>query len=147
MTRKKKTVVLWALATSVLATSASPALADRNNTVAPPERNQTVTALRVKSCVTTGGAGSVRYKGFSQPVQKLKLRLWAWDAVADGQHVRVRLVTKNHKDHKRYWKWHKTSSDNKWRTTARDNHGIFNVGVQVAQFKGNKRLELCTSWK
>ncbi|GAA3650255.1 hypothetical protein [Streptomyces iranensis] len=42
MTRTKKTVVLWALATGMLAASTSPALADRNQTVAPPDRNNTI---------------------------------------------------------------------------------------------------------
>lgn len=38
MTRTKKTVALWTLAAAMSAASASPSLADRNNTVAPPER-------------------------------------------------------------------------------------------------------------
>ncbi|WP_446467063.1 hypothetical protein [Streptomyces sp. BRA346] len=38
----KKTAVLWALAAGMFATSASPALADRNQTVASPDRSTTV---------------------------------------------------------------------------------------------------------
>ncbi|MBO3680477.1 hypothetical protein [Streptomyces sp. NEAU-YJ-81] len=39
MTRTKKTVVLWALATGMFATSASPALAERNQTVVAGTRS------------------------------------------------------------------------------------------------------------
>lgn len=64
MTRRKKTVVLWALATGMLATSTSPALAERNNTIASPAHNRTVTASTAaqSSSISTTAARKKRPK-------------------------------------------------------------------------------------
>lgn len=60
MTRTKRTVVLWALAAGMLATSTSPALADRHQTVAPADRHQTVTALPTAQSPPISATVSVR---------------------------------------------------------------------------------------
>ncbi|MEU8683510.1 hypothetical protein [Streptomyces sp. NPDC048611] len=129
------------------AAPSNPGTPPAQRTSALVDRNQAVAKVADRACVTSGGYGGARFKKLTGPVTKLKVTLWAYDGVSDGQHVRVRLVTKNSKGQRHYWKWHKTSSEKTWHTTARDVYGIFEVGAQVAQFKGDRRLDMCTAWK
>ncbi|WP_413803666.1 hypothetical protein [Streptomyces iranensis] len=68
MTRTKKTVALWALAVGMSAASAGPALADRNQTVAPPDRSTTVASAGQSEFVGSfPGQPDVAAEGHSRP--------------------------------------------------------------------------------
>lgn len=99
-------------------------------------------------CRTTGANGGASFN-MSGATDKIKVELNAQDdKKGDGAHARVRLVTKDVDGKKKYWRWRSnTSSAPKyWKTTASNDSGIFDVGVQAARYDGNKLKNYCTDW-
>ena len=102
------------------------------------------------SCTTTGATGHATVYNFDGATDKITLNLGVYDSLADGHHVRVRLLTKNYVGTTKYWSWHANYDGagvgKSWDTTATDSNGIFDVGVQVARFEGDSLLNSCTDW-
>ncbi|MER5468065.1 hypothetical protein [Streptomyces sp. NPDC002685] len=102
------------------------------------------------SCSTTGANGTVHVPGFIHGATTIHVGLSVYDSLADGHHVRVRLITKDANKNYTYWKWH-ANTDGKgallsWDTTASDGNGIINVAAEVARFEGDTLLNSCTDW-
>jgi hypothetical protein len=72
------------------------------------------------------------------------------DTAADGHHVRMRLITKNHVGTIKYWAWHANyggAGTEKWLDTyAKEDSGIFDAGIQIGRFEGDTILNACAKW-
>lgn len=101
-------------------------------------------------CSTTGAAGSVKVHHFTGSTDKVKLTLVLRDTKADRRDVKIRFLSEDVNDRVTYWSWRKNAAgpghSKSWTTTARNDRGIFNIGVQVGRFKGNRMLNKCTDW-
>lgn len=106
------------------------------------------------SCSTTGASGgmSADYpSGEIWPYLEFGISLSVTDTLADGHHVRVRLITKEVGNSAVVtWKWHSLTSGKgetlTLSTTARDEYGIEATGVEVARFEGDEKLNYCRDW-
>ncbi|WP_282794800.1 hypothetical protein [Streptomyces sp. CC224B] len=107
-------------------------------------------ATLTASCMTTGANGSVRVPNFHGATERIQVGLTAYDSKADAKQARVRLLTKNASGKITYWSWHAAKGGKgtlkSWKTHAKDDRGIFNVGVQVARFDGSHLVNSCTDW-
>ncbi|MCX4640771.1 hypothetical protein OG775_37685 [Streptomyces platensis] len=103
-----------------------------------------------KSCHTTGANGMVTIEGFRPGVKRIKVTMSVDDIAADGDEVRVRLLTKLSDGSTKHWPWHANSSGDgtwkQWKTYASDDGGFKGAGLAVARFKGNKFLNGCQNW-
>lgn len=102
-------------------------------------------------CSTPGGFGSVQVERPGGAVSSLSgILLHVSDSERDGAHMRVRLVTEKADGRNVYYKWRKLTtgynSHKSWETSARDDNGIFRVGVQIARFRGDTYLNHCSDW-
>ncbi|WP_369235108.1 hypothetical protein AB5J56_24900 [Streptomyces sp. R21] len=101
-------------------------------------------------CSTTGASGGIIVYNYNQPEYTVALTMNAYDALADDHHVSVRLLTKNYAGTIKYWPWHANyhgvGTNLNWDTTATNNTGIHDVGVQIARFEGSTLLNSCTDW-
>lgn len=72
------------------------------------------------------------------------------DIEPDGHHARIRLISKQHNNARKNWPWRKNTTGSgttkTWRSSASDSAGLFEIGVQVARFEGNRLLNSCTDW-
>ncbi|GAA2503618.1 hypothetical protein GCM10010276_53620 [Streptomyces longisporus] len=102
------------------------------------------------SCSTTGANGTVTVPGFSHKATYIVVALDLYDSLADGHHVRIRLITKDANKNYTYWPWHADydgkGSSKEWNTSAKDSNGFINVAAQVARFDGDNLLNSCTAW-
>lgn len=87
---------------------------------------------------------------FSGATDHVRLFIGVTDTRADGHHARVRFLSKDVNGKTKRWPWRaNTKGDGKsreWRTTAKNDRGIFAVGVQVARFEGGTILNSCVDW-
>ncbi|MFB7086850.1 hypothetical protein [Streptomyces sp. NPDC056296] len=101
-------------------------------------------------CNTTGASGGVTVWDFYGATDRIDLSMSVDDMKSDSHHVSIRLLTKNHAGTVKYWSWHKNTSGNgtskRWETYAKDDSGIFDVGIQVGRFEGSTMLNSCTDW-
>jgi hypothetical protein len=101
-------------------------------------------------CNTTGASGGITVNDFYGATDEINLSMSVDDTAADGHHVRIRLVTKNHAGTVKYWSWHANydgqGTSKQWKTYAHEDSGIFDVGIQVARYEGSSRLNSCTKW-
>ncbi|MFD6691041.1 hypothetical protein ACFWEV_34880 [Streptomyces bacillaris] len=62
----------------------------------------------------------------------------------------MRLLSKQRDHTIYYWKWRARTAGpgtSAWNTTAQDEvNGIYETGVQVARFEGDRMLNSCTDW-
>jgi hypothetical protein len=107
-------------------------------------------ATLLPSCSTTGANGTIRVDNFNGATSRINLSITVYDSLADGHHVRIRLVTKNSVGTVKNWSWRGNydgeGTFKTWDTYAEDSSGIFDVGVQVARFEGDSLLNYCTDW-
>ncbi|MGA6160409.1 hypothetical protein ACPEIC_44635 [Stenotrophomonas sp. NPDC087984] len=134
---KKRTVGALAVTASVLATTflaATPASA----------------ATLIGECSTTGASGGIAVYNFHGSTSHIKVYFRIKDNLADGHHVRIRLITKRADDSTVYWRWHSEyggkGGDWEFQAPATDNRGIFDVGLQVARAEGSRILNFCSKW-
>ncbi|NNN36508.1 hypothetical protein HLK59_40375 [Streptomyces sp. S3(2020)] len=104
-----------------------------------------------RSCDTTGADGFIYFFDWGNgPVTDLKLEWHLDDTLADGHHTRIRFLSKQHDGTVHRWPWHKNTGGkghHEWAaTTASDDYGIFSIGVEVARYEGDTKLNSCTHW-
>ncbi|MFE6092201.1 hypothetical protein ACFQ7M_09450 [Streptomyces massasporeus] len=101
-------------------------------------------------CSTTGANGGVTISNWTDPAAKVVLAIGLNDTKADDHHVRIRILSKQHDGKVVHWPWRKNTGGagnrENWGTTASDERGLFEMGVQVARFEGDKLLNSCTDW-
>ncbi|MFF8896798.1 hypothetical protein ACF082_04830 [Streptomyces lydicus] len=101
-------------------------------------------------CNTTGGHGGVTAPSYTGSTDSVYVQMGVYDGSADGHTMRIRLVTKDVNGKNTYWPWHaNTKGPGKsleFTTTANNKSGIFDIGIQVARFEGNKKLNYCSKW-
>jgi hypothetical protein len=101
-------------------------------------------------CSTTGANGGVTIYNWTDPGAKVVLDIGLRDTKADDHHVRIRILSEQHNGKIVYWPWRKhmggAGTGEQWGTTASDDAGLFEMGVQVARFEGDKMLNSCTDW-
>ncbi|MGA5896731.1 hypothetical protein [Streptomyces venetus] len=133
MNKKVKATFTAAAALAVTAIGMSPAHADDQ-----------------RWCSTTGANGGVTISNWTDPSAKVVLSIGLNDTKADGHHVRIRILSEQHDGKVVRWPWRKhtggAGTGEQWGTTASDDKGLFEIGVQVARFEGDKLLDSCTDW-
>lgn len=133
MNKKASAAITTAATLAVIALSMSPAHADD-----------------YRWCSTTGASGGVTISNWTGPDATVGLAIGVNDTKADGNHVRVRILSQQSSGNVHYWPWRKhtggADTEQNWRTTASDNRGLFEIGVEVARFVGDRKLNSCTEW-
>ncbi|MFE3144824.1 hypothetical protein [Streptomyces scopuliridis] len=106
--------------------------------------------MATASCSTAGASGSSKTVKYSNPRDELPVTLSVKDTSADGHHVRVRFLNKSDGGSIRKWKWRSNKDGNGttkvWETSAQSSYGIYEKGVEVARFEGDRLLNSCTDW-
>jgi hypothetical protein len=82
---------------------------------------------------------------------EMDVTLSVTDTSADGHHVRVRYLTiPVNSSAVRKWPWRSLTAGKGETlvhpTTAQDVNGIQDMGVEVARFEGDRKLNSCTDW-
>lgn len=99
-----------------------------------------------ESCSITGADGTVQVNSWSR--DRMSLDLIVKDTLADGHHVQIRLVTLTYSGTTHYWPWHANYAGAGMTrvvsTTAEDDDGIFDFGLQVARAEGSTILNECS---
>ncbi|MFJ9726322.1 hypothetical protein ACIRP3_26540 [Streptomyces sp. NPDC101209] len=107
-------------------------------------------AADAAGCTTTGASGGVEISNWSGPGATVGLTFNLIDILGDNHHVRIRLVSEQSSGHKVYWPWRKNydgkGTTKTWTSTASDDRGLFEIGVEVARFEGDELLNSCTAW-
>ncbi|MFF4605314.1 hypothetical protein ACFY12_21590 [Streptomyces sp. NPDC001339] len=102
------------------------------------------------SCGTTGANGNLRVENFGGATDHINVSMTTYDTLADGKNPAIRLLTKNVNGKVKYWAWHVgkggKGSWGSWKTYAKEDTGIFEVGVQIARFDGGNLVNSCTDW-
>ncbi|GGV48429.1 hypothetical protein [Streptomyces griseoflavus] len=133
MNKKVSAVITTAATLAVTAISMSPAH-----------------AASYRWCSTTGANGGVTITNWTDPGATVGLSIGLNDTKADGHHVRVRILSEQSNGKVVYWPWRKHMSGadtgQTWNTSASDDRGLFEIGVQIARFEGDKMLNSCTDW-
>jgi hypothetical protein len=114
---------------------------------------QAATSARSGSitCHTYGATGDMEYDGWSVGTRStIDLGLSVVDTNADGNHVRIRFVSKYYSGDVHYWGWRSwtggSGAGQAWYTTAQDSAGMYAIGIQVARFEGSTMLNSKTCW-
>lgn len=102
-------------------------------------------------CYTDGAYGSLFWDRFKVGTTgEVSISLGLSDIASDGHHPEIRLVTEYYSGDKHYWPWHAyydgSGSGYTWHTFAKDSDGMYEIGVQVANFEGNRLLNSKTCW-
>ncbi|MFD5232298.1 hypothetical protein ACFWJ5_27985 [Streptomyces qaidamensis] len=101
-------------------------------------------------CTTTGASGAVKITNWHGPAAKVGLEFNLSDISPDDHHVRIRLVSEQYNGKRVNWPWRKnfggSGTTENWTSSASDDAGLFEIGVQVARFEGEKLLNSCTDW-
>jgi hypothetical protein len=101
-------------------------------------------------CRTTGAVGDILVYNYDSARSSIVLTISVTDTLNDDHHARVRLLTENHAGTVKKWPWRANTDgvqqSKSWNTTATDDSGIFEVGVEVARFEKGERLNSCTDW-
>ncbi|MDX3617080.1 hypothetical protein [Streptomyces europaeiscabiei] len=104
----------------------------------------------VAFCRTTGAVGDILVYGYDSARTDIILTISVTDTLGDDHHARVRLLTENHAGTVKKWPWRENTAGvqetKSWNTTASESSGIHEVGVEVARFEKNTRLNSCTDW-
>ncbi|MER8006054.1 hypothetical protein [Streptomyces sp. NPDC094149] len=107
-------------------------------------------AASTAGCATTGASGGVKISNWSGPGATVGLTFNLIDTLGDDHHVRIRLVSEQSGGNKVYWPWRKNydgvNTTKTWTSTASDDRGLFEIGVEVARFEGDQLLNSCTNW-
>ncbi|MFV8184266.1 hypothetical protein [Streptomyces sp. AF1B] len=107
-------------------------------------------ATLLARCNTTGASGGITVDDFNGATDKINFSMGVDDTLADGHHVRIRLITENAAGTHKYWSWHADyngeGTSTEVNSYAQDDSGIFYVGIQVARFEGSTLLNSCTKW-
>ncbi|MEU0894700.1 hypothetical protein [Streptomyces massasporeus] len=107
-------------------------------------------AASYRSCSTTGATGGVSITNWTDPGAKVGLYIDLADTKADDHHVRIRILSEQSNGKIVHWPWRKhtggANTGDSWRTSASDDRGLFEIGVEVARFEGDKLLNSCTHW-
>ncbi|MFF3767443.1 hypothetical protein ACFYYR_25630 [Streptomyces sp. NPDC001922] len=148
-TRAVRLVAVAAAGTAVLA--GVPAQAATPHDGRPTARAAGDPEPEYRGCATpespSGASGDAVIHNWSDPGQTLVVQLGLADLQADGRHARIRFVIEDVNGRRTYGRWRKAVGDgaNKsWWTSAKSDRGIFEAGVQVATFKGNRLKTICT---
>ncbi|MGW1253220.1 hypothetical protein [Streptomyces sp. NPDC002535] len=85
------------------------------------------------------------------PDATIPIKFTLTDTVADGNSVRIRLVSKDVWGKIHYWPWRTHSrgqgTTSTWNTTASHQNGLFDIGIQVARVNSNGTTKNhCTDW-
>ncbi|WP_329340319.1 hypothetical protein OG866_32705 [Streptomyces sp. NBC_00663] len=101
-------------------------------------------------CDTTGARGVVVVNDWQNGGTSFPVSIAVGDNLADGHHVRVRVVGRAEDGDWIYWPWHANYDGNgtakSWSSTANFSGGIYDMGVQAARFEGDTLLNYCTDW-
>lgn len=102
------------------------------------------------ACSTTGASGNVSISDWHQPTATVGVVFSLTDTKADGHHARIRILSKRYDGSVKRWRWRKNvdgaGETNYWGSSASDDNGLFEIGVQVARFEGDTLLNSCTHW-
>ncbi len=101
-------------------------------------------------CSTTGAWGQVVADWWGAD-DRIDFKMTYGDTLADGHHMRVRLVTTDVNGTRKNWSWHSdtdgANNGNKtYASYATNSSGIFGWGIQVGRFEGDSMLNSCTDW-
>ncbi|MFB7101340.1 hypothetical protein [Streptomyces hydrogenans] len=105
----------------------------------------------IRGCGTTGAYGDMSATNWHGPEATINIKFTLTDTVADGNSVRIRLVSKDTFGRIHYWPW-RTNSQGKdktstWNTTASHTNGLFDIGIQVARVNSDgSTRNYCTDW-
>lgn len=103
-----------------------------------------------RACSTTEAAGSIKVENWTGPDATVKIHFKLTNHLTHGHNARIRLVSKETGDKLKTWPWHRnvggSGTTNTWASTASDDRGLFEIGVQVARFSGDTFLNSCTDW-
>ncbi|MFH9953580.1 hypothetical protein ACH4OX_05075 [Streptomyces roseolus] len=105
----------------------------------------------IRGCGTTGAYGDMSATNWHGPDATINIKFTLTDTLADGNSVRIHLVTKDTWGKLHFWPWRTNSQGaNKtstWYTTASHPNGIFDVGIQVARVNSDGTTKnYCTDW-
>ncbi|MFG3347205.1 hypothetical protein ACGF1Z_19300 [Streptomyces sp. NPDC048018] len=105
----------------------------------------------VRGCSTTGAYGDYYYDNYHGPDATISIKMSLMDSLADGNSVRVRMLSKDVHGRWVFWPWHTNSSGNgttkTWQTTASYRGGLFDIGIQVARMNPDGTVKnSCTDW-
>ncbi|MFF8096018.1 hypothetical protein [Streptomyces sp. NPDC016675] len=102
------------------------------------------------ACSTTGASGSISITNWSNPGANVGISIDLTDTSSDGHHVQIRVISQQYDGKRVNWSWRKNTSGagttKEWSTTAYDDRGLHEMGVQVARFEGGTMLNSCTKW-
>ncbi|MFJ8664263.1 hypothetical protein [Streptomyces sp. NPDC093600] len=92
-------------------------------------------------CGTTGAYGDMYFSNYHGPAATINIKFSLSDTLADGNSVRLRLVSQDVSGIIRYWSWRTNSqgsgTTSRWETTAADSRGLHKIGLEVARFNSN----------
>ncbi|MFC9678448.1 hypothetical protein [Streptomyces sp. NPDC056948] len=101
-------------------------------------------------CTTTGASGAIKITNWYDPTAKVGLEFNLSDISPDNHHVRMRLVSEQYNGKRVNWPWRKnfdgSGTTKTWTSSASDDAGLHEIGVQVARFEGDTLLNSCTDW-
>ncbi|MEU6928242.1 hypothetical protein AB4225_16960 [Streptomyces sp. 2RAF24] len=103
------------------------------------------------TCTTTGAYGEYFYSNYSGPGATINVQMSLTDTLADGNSVRVRMMSKDVNGAVTYYQWRANAgganTTKKWTTTASHARGLFDIGIQVARFNSDGTLRnSCAQW-
>lgn len=101
-------------------------------------------------CDTTGARGVVAVNDWRNGASSIDVSIAVGDNLADGHHVRVRVLGRAEDGDLITWQWRANYDGNgtskSWTSTATFSGGIYDMGVQAARFEGDTLLNSCTDW-
>ncbi|MFF6876778.1 hypothetical protein ACFY9S_15865 [Streptomyces sp. NPDC012474] len=101
-------------------------------------------------CTTTGASGAVKITNWHGPGARVGLEFNLSDIEPDNHHVRIRLISEQYNGKRVNWPWRKnfggSGTTETWTSSASDDAGLHELGVQVARFEGDRLLNSCTDW-
>ncbi|MFE4369898.1 hypothetical protein ACFRMN_17030 [Streptomyces sp. NPDC056835] len=107
-------------------------------------------AVDTAACATTGANGSLTTPSFHSQDKRVDVTIAVYDSLADGHHVRIRVVGKTIGGTPVNFQWRQNTGGEgtvkSWTTYAEYSSGLINVGLQVARFEGDTLLNSCTDW-
>lgn len=118
--------------------------------MSPAHAATSTVAVDGASCQTTGAVGSLTTPDFTSQDKRADVTLALADSLADGHHVRIRVVAKTIGGTPINFQWRSLTTGEgtatHWNTYASHSSGLINLGVQAARFEGDTLLNSCTDW-
>ncbi|MFJ3900056.1 hypothetical protein [Streptomyces sp. NPDC090025] len=118
-------------------------------TTATPANAETTSGT--VGCNTSGAHGEYRYSNYHGPDATVTINFTLTDTAADGNSVRVRMISMDTHGAVTSYPWRVNSggylSTSEWQTTASNRGGLFDIGIEVARAnKDGSIRNFCTRW-